>query len=508
MSHSLRSYTPLRMVLTVCGECFAENPDFQVDQTRDILQGNLVRQDGRVYLRRHCQRGHGEVVSLYEEDADLWEYLQQWRSPTREIVTDTPGNALPIPLAYEQGLGELQTQHSCILLVDINQACNLTCPTCFTASSPLIDRYLPCEDVLRIIDSAIGREGGELDVVMLSGGEPTIHPEFQRIVTEILERPVSRLLVNTNGVLLARDNALLDFLTERRQRVELYLQYDGPSATAALTLRGEDLRQVKDQAIERVTARGLFTTLVMTVARGLNEDDLGAVAQIALDTPYVCGVAYQPIFGSGRAIPIDPMDRVTTTGVLTRLAEQMPGKMQADDFIALPCSHPDCCAITYFLTEPGGGVTSVPRLLGHDRVREMLHLVSNTIAFTEARDRASEALLGLFSSSITSSRPELARFLRTVCQFCGLRASRKTDLALRMKRFTVKHFMDAWTMNIERLQQCCVHVGSPSEGEPRVPFCARQLFGNLRSMTESGQIGRAELLDLKSLYQEKTSNPA
>ena len=68
---ALRPYTPLRMVLTVCGHCFGEDPDRAVEYERDILQGNLIAMDGKVYLRRHCRRGHGEVLSLYEEDYAL-----------------------------------------------------------------------------------------------------------------------------------------------------------------------------------------------------------------------------------------------------------------------------------------------------------------------------------------------------------------------------------------------------------------------------------------------------
>src|SRR5207245_1377456 len=82
---ALRPYTPLRMVLTVCGKCFSEDPDRKVDYEKDILQGNLVLMDGKVYLLRHCRRGHGEVISLYEEDYELWSYLQQWRVPTKQI---------------------------------------------------------------------------------------------------------------------------------------------------------------------------------------------------------------------------------------------------------------------------------------------------------------------------------------------------------------------------------------------------------------------------------------
>src|SRR4029453_3079911 len=110
------------------------------------------------------------------------------------------GNSLPIPLSYFQGLGETQTQHSCILLVDINEACNLACPACFAASSPQAGNYLSQEHVLGILDATLARAGAERGVLMLSGGEPTIHPHLEAILTAALARPVARILVNTNGV--------------------------------------------------------------------------------------------------------------------------------------------------------------------------------------------------------------------------------------------------------------------------------------------------------------------
>ena len=39
-------------------------------------------------------------------------------------------------MGYLDGLGDLQTQHSCVLLVDVTETCNLECPTCFAASRP------------------------------------------------------------------------------------------------------------------------------------------------------------------------------------------------------------------------------------------------------------------------------------------------------------------------------------------------------------------------------------
>jgi 7,8-dihydro-6-hydroxymethylpterin dimethyltransferase len=511
----LRSYTPLRMVLTVCGRCFSEDPDREVDYATDILQGNLVLRDGSVWLRRYCRRGHGEVWSLYDEDYELWEYLQQWRVPTREIIPDTPDNVMPIPMGYGSGLGELQTQHSCILLVDVTEHCNLNCPTCFAGAGTSVGRYARLPHIMRTLDASIEREGGRIDVLMLSGGEPTVHPEIVEIIREAVARNVTRVLLNTNGIRVAKDDAFLGALADLRDRCEIYLQFDGFDLSTHLHHRGEDLRETKQRAIERLTDAGIFTTLVMVVADGVNDHEIGRVAEYAFDTDYVAGVAYQPVFGSGRSNPIDPTRRMTTTGVLKRIGPQSNGRASADDFIALPCSHPDCCAITYFIREDDGRHRSIPSIVGLERLKANLGLVGNRIA---ADDGLWEALIGMMSETTTVSRPELIDYLVNICEACDLgmsgflrsvgdyvRGGRAevqrrlaAEVALRTKRLSVKSFMDAWTLNIERLQQCCVHVGSvDGETDPvRIPFCARQLFGSLRARTSAGQVGARQVVQL------------
>lgn len=500
---AVRPYTPLRMVLTVCGHCFGEDPDRPVDYATDILQGNLILMDGQVYLRRICRRGHGEVISLYEEDYALWADLQQWRVPTKEIIPDSASNTLPIPLGYAQGLGELQTQHSCILLLDITENCNLNCPTCFAGSGPGVNRSARLDHILGSLDSAIAREGGRLDVLMLSGGEPTVHPDIVELIQAAIERNVTRVILNTNGVRLARDDRFLSALAKLRQRLEIYLQFDGFALKTHLYHRGKDLRAVKAEALRQLADARLFTTLAMAVAAGINDHELGAVVDYAFATDYVAGVMFQPVFGSGRAQPIDPMNRTTTTGVLTRLHAQTGGRVGPDDFIALPCSHPDCCTISYYVRGDQGQLSSIPRLLGRERLKANLGLVGNRIAFPEANETIQAALVGLMSETTTITRPELIDYVLKLCESCDLglnefvktvahavlrRESPIETVTKRMKRLTVKTFMDAWTLNVERLQQCCVHVGSTDGADNlvRIPFCARQLFGELRQRTSRG----------------------
>ena len=145
-------------------------------------------------------------------------------------------------------------------------------------------------------------------------------------------------------------------------------------------------------------------------------------------------------------------------------------------------------------------------MLGEDRLKAYLGLVSNRIA---PDDAMWAALVGLMSETTLVSRPELIDHLLRICEACDLgviglrqepgamdvRSTRRAveEIALRVKRFSVKSFMDAWTLNVERLQQCCVHVGSTDgEANPvRVPFCARQLFGGLRRTTSAGMVPAA-----------------
>ena len=373
---ALRPYLPLRMVLTVCGHCFSDDPDREIDYETDILQGNLVAMDGAVYLRRTCRRGHGEVMSLYEEDHRRWEYLQQWRTPTREIIPDTQGNAAPIPMGYADGLGDLQTQHSCVLLLDITENCNLECPTCFAAAAPGIGRFARLPHILRSLDASIEREGGRVDVLMLSGGEPTVHPEVLEIIEAATERNVTRVILNTNGIRIAKDDRFVAALGRLRGRVEVYLQFDGFELESHLYHRGEDLRDVKADAIRRLASERVFTTLAVAVAEGVNDVEVGAIADYALATDYIAGVAFQPVFGSGRSNPIDPMRRVDDDRDVAPARRADRGSCRAGRLHRAAVLASRLLVDHVLHPRRRGEWRSVPRMLGADRLKEYLGLVS------------------------------------------------------------------------------------------------------------------------------------
>lgn len=502
-----------RYVTAFCPDCHDEAPERPLAEVTR-LAGILVERDGQVWLERGC-RTHGLVRTLYDEDPEILSYLEEWTAPTKAHIPDVTGNFDPIPSAYLRGLPEMQTQHTCILLEDIAETCNLRCPTCFTDSSPDLRHVVPTADVLANVDQRLARENGRIDVLMLSGGEPTLHPNLAELLDELVARPITRILVNSNGVRIANDDRLLDLLTAHRERVEVYLQYDGLSEQAHRHHRGGDLRRTKRQALQRLSEREIFTTLVMTCALGVNDDEIGDMVRLALDTPYVAGLTIQPQFGSGRSGAIDPMNRLTHTGVLKRLGPQTDGAVTWRDLTALPCSHPHCCSVGYLVRDDSDQWRSLVSLIGTESLKDKLGLVSNRIADTEIprqlRMAVQESLLGLLSEQSSLSHPQIGDVWRAICESCdlgmgtlltlassalpGRRRKIRKLLGERVVRLTVKPFMDMSTMIEERLIQCCVHVGTRSQQPDEThhqcaPFCAVQAWpalGRQRLSLSAGQ---------------------
>jgi uncharacterized radical SAM superfamily Fe-S cluster-containing enzyme len=213
----LREYRLHRYVVAFCPECHHADPDRPLDEV-ERLSGYLAEADDQIWLVRGCPR-HGQVVTLYDEDPEILRYLEQWTATTKVHVPDTIGNYRPIPEAYLEGLPEMQTQHTCILLEDITEVCNLRCPTCFAGSSPALTGVASPEDILASIDQRLARENGRLDVLMLSGGEPTIYPRFLELLDRVLQRNVVRVLINSNGIEIARNDHLLDYLAAHSDRI-------------------------------------------------------------------------------------------------------------------------------------------------------------------------------------------------------------------------------------------------------------------------------------------------
>jgi uncharacterized radical SAM superfamily Fe-S cluster-containing enzyme len=329
-----------------------------------------------------------------------------------------------------------------------------------------------------MLDRLMEQEG-ETEVVQVSGGEPTIHPQILEILEAVKRRKVRYIMLNTNGLRLAKDDAFVRRLGELG--VSVYLQYDGERPATHLALRGADLRREKRVALDRMAAHGVQAVLAATVARGVNDHEIGAIVTTALAHPAVRGVAFQPIFLEGRHFSVPPLDRLTLPDVLRAIETQTEGVFTMRDFTPIPCCHPTCMAAAYAHVD-GGRVTPLARIIDVDAYID--YYANHALPAIDLDIR--RALEGLLSaSSVGGSLAQVVNF----CTACGVRAPE--DVAAMLDgvfMINVTGFMDVHTFEVRRVMKCCIHELLP-DGR-LVPFCAYNTVGyreqTLRSLAPDG----------------------
>ena len=469
----LREHTFLGMTQSLCPECLA------------LVPAKILDKNGRVYFRKHCPT-HGVREDFICSDVrqyDRMEFSLPGKVPAQ--FGTTPQRGCP----YDCGLCTEHEQHTCLGLVEITSSCNLHCPMCYASSGPG-GKHLSFTECRAAIDRLVQVEG-RAEVLQLSGGEPTIHPEFLRILEYACSCAVDLVMINSNGLRFAHDAQFVEAVARFRHRLEVYLQFDGFSDKGCEVLRGEPLVEAKLRAVEVLGRHGIRVILVTTLHPGVNDHDIGAIVRFGLERSWVTGVSFQPATYSGRyVLPADLERRITFPDVVRAVAEQTSGLFREDDFLPLPCAHPNCHSLTYAYRS-GGNVIPLSRFID---ARQHLDILANGIAFT--RSRARELIeqylgrLGCCGGNCGSAPPAPAAhedrgsriedrnsifhppssILDHLASDFFRRALAEQLSPADVFRITITSFLDAYNFDVRRLMKCCTHHVLPSGHV--IPFCA------------------------------------
>jgi uncharacterized radical SAM superfamily Fe-S cluster-containing enzyme len=417
-------------------EIFLEETRSICPVCKRVIAAEVNVRENRVILSKRCP-DHGPFEALVYSDAEL--YLAQMRF-------NKPGT---IPLEFQTdvadgcpldcGLCPEHKQHTCLGIIEVNTACNLDCPICFADSGHQPDGYsLSPEQVAFMLDRFVAAEG-EPEVLQLSGGEPTIHPEIITFVELARERGIGVVMLNTNGIRLARD---LRFVAEcARVGAHMYFQFDGFEPETHLAIRGKDLRAEKRRALDNCAEAGITVTLVAAVEKGVNEHEVGEIVRFGVGHPAVNSVVFQPVTHSGRHRVFDPLERLTNADVMKLVAAQLPDWFRVSDFVPVPCCFPTCRSMCYALVD-GNSVLPIARLIDVD---DYLDYASNRVIPDLDVRRALERM---FSSSATPGA-ERALF---ECRDCGIDLpAALADVREHAFVVTVQDFQDPFVPNARPL---------------------------------------------------------
>ncbi|CAN5225636.1 radical SAM protein [soil metagenome] len=414
------------------------------------IEGKHVIRDDQVWLYKWCPE-HGQSKVLVASDAAYWRlgrevYLKPPEMPQRfntEMHWGCP---------YDCGLCPDHMQHSCLTLLEITDHCNLSCPVCYAGSGPQRTTHRSLATVEFMLDAIVANEG-EPDVVQISGGEPTTHPDFFAILDAARRRPIKHLMLNTNGLRIAREPGFAERLAEYAPAFEIYLQFDSFEREALMTLRGADLRRTREQALENLDRVGLSTTLVMTVARGVNDGEIGKLIEFAAQQSCVRGVTLQPMQFAGRTDGVTPRnERLTLTEVRQAILDQTD-LFQAEDLIPVPC-NPDALSMGYAL-KTAAGLMPLTRFIGAET---LMAGDRSTIVFESDAVLKAE-VFRLFATNL-SPEDQAGCLSSLMCCLPQVQAPESIGYD-NVFRVLIMAFMDAVAFDTRAMKKSCVHIVQP-----------------------------------------------
>lgn len=408
----------IKNTTSVCSGCLTKVP------------ARVGESDGRVVLEKTCPT-HGRETALLADDA-------------RHYYRAGPGE--------KGGCGEsgcsFFDNHSCTLMFEITEQCNLTCPTCFTSSSPAETWRMSLGEFDRKLTGLLDAGKTGADLIQISGGEPTTHPDFERMIELAFERGVKKVYLNTNGVRLGKEPELCRRLGQYREALQIYLQFDGLRHDTHDVIRGaKGIGSLKEKAVENALEFGIFVMPVMTVTRGVNTDEIGDMVRFVRSRhPKMNTLMLQPAMYAGRYMNHRFFQRVTVSELAREVERQTDGLFSADDFGPIPCSDPNCfsCAIAithdqkitpisrYFPKYETWSDPDVAARLSNFENRLPMHLLDEL-----ADDEIVDELLELLSAD------DDGQFFQNMKNFFVV---------------AIKPFQDANCYDQHRVDKCCTHV--------------------------------------------------
>jgi hypothetical protein len=438
---------------------------------KNALPARVVAIGSEVVMKKSCPE-HGPQEVALSNDAAWYERTRAampMKVPPR-VVKKEVEHGCP----FDCGPCASHEQKVRLPVVTITSACNLDCPICYVHNKNDDAFHMKEEDFDRTIDHLIADHGGELDILNLTGGEPTLHPRLVDFLERAHAKGVHRITICTNGIRLVKDPSLLGRLAKLGARVAL--SFDTFDEGADVMLQGAKLLDLKLECLDMLQAHDVDTTLIPVMSRGVNDHEIGRIIDLLVTRPNIRHLEVHTMTFTGQSgATFDRSARISIHEVLQRIEATTGGLLHVDDFVPSPCAHPLCYQIAYLLMDPEGG-RPVPftRFLSKDEIYGALadRLYLEPTPKLEAAFRA--AIDRLWTDEPEDHERILALLKRLLDDMFppGRSLTRAQSLAISeraIKAIYVHSHMDEETFDVERAYLCCDSTSYPDG--TTIPIC-------------------------------------
>jgi hypothetical protein len=413
--------------------------------------------DGAVWMRKECPE-HGRQEVRIARDAAWYESTRAIapRPTAPRVVKREVEHGCP----FDCGPCTSHAQKVRLPVVTITSACNLDCPICYVHNKNDNAYHMSVADFEEVLHHLQEDHGGELDILNLTGGEPTVHPYFLDLLELARKAGVHRVTLCTNGIRLARDESLVRRLAELGARVALSFDTFDPHADHLL--QGAHLLPIKLRCLELLGKYAVDTTLIPVMTHGVNDHEIGRIIELMLDQPHIRHLEVHTMTYTGQSgVTFARSGRTSMDEVLRQIEETTDGLLRPDDFVPSPCAHPLCYQIAYLLLDPDGGPpVPFPRFLTWEEIYDAL----TDRLYLEPSPRLETAMAGAIDRLWTMDSADAPRTLRLLKRLLsemfprGQPLSRAASLRAAeraVKAIYIHSHMDEETFDVERAVQCC-----------------------------------------------------
>ncbi len=445
---------------SLCPECFKRIPAMKISHGDEV------------YLVKACPE-HGEFR------VKIWQGQPDYASWDKKKIPSAPtacATSVDLGCPFDCGLCPDHRQQTCCVLLEVTQGCNLHCPVCYATA----ENEAEADPDLNEIESwyrMLLASGGPYNI-QLSGGEPTLRNDLPAIIKMGREMGFDFMQLNTNGLRLAKEPDLVKQLKDAGLSC-VFLQFDGTTDEINKQIRGTALLDIKLAAIEKCAEQGIGVVLVPTLVPGVNTDDIGNIIDFAITRmPAVRGVHFQPISYFGRHP--QPSARITIPEVLQAIEKQTFGKLKVDNFLPPGGENAYCSFHGNFILMPDGELKPWSSWQANKSTASQCCCTPITAA--EGSKNAREFVARQWAAA---QPDQIIKFNQggaeeDGCCSSGIKIDSLDQFLERVDRYTLSisgmAFQDAWTLDLERLKDCLIHVVSPDK--KLIPFCAYNLTAN------------------------------
>jgi len=440
----------------------------------------IYEDNGVIYLEKTCPE-HGKFEDVYWGDAELfkWFYDNWYNARYVGSGIENPQTKTVMECPFDCGICPQHKTHTVLGIIDVTNRCNMACPVCFAYAGATNYVYEPSyEQIVDMIKLLRANRPWACNALQFSGGEPTVRNDLPDLIKEAKKAGISHVEVNTNGLRIAEDIGYFKKLLEAGLST-LYLQFDGLREEIYKKTRARaDLVPIKQKVIENARMIGMDSiVLVVTLAKGVNDKDLGDIVQYAVKNHDVVRcINIQPISMAGRARKEELRKlRITIPDTLKLIEEQTNGAVTRWDWRPVnwpvPVSkgmgviknkaypeftiHPMCGAATFLVVEKDGSYKPIMRYVDVDKLAEVFWDVYYT-GLKGKKTMAKLKRLKLLSMARSGLVRGLIKDVITKGSYEAL-----GDFMRRIVMIGIMHFQDVWNFDLDRVQKCAIHYVTP-----------------------------------------------